>query len=143
MSLIRPGLNPPRPTARIDHDLLPGASANDAPRDGFHSFSPPLGGRGNFAEFNGWSGAGLACATAQCKREKQQQRCLPRNWDNNSSHLYAPRDKAPPKTEKLKLNGTVRLTSNPTRPWLGVRTKKKVRARQRIPVPTPMRYLDR
>ncbi len=64
----RPGLHPPRPTMRIDNDLLSRASVSDAPGNLVDSSWSTLRHRRDMGELDGWAGAAfLRMASLRCK----------------------------------------------------------------------------
>src|SRR5271167_4224007 len=83
--MIRPGLHPPRPAVRINNNLLLWSSVSYPSRDGVDSFSSTLRRRRNMGELDRRSGIGfMRLATVQHNAENQQQRSLPKNWDQQS-----------------------------------------------------------
>ena len=90
--MIRPRLHPPRPTMRVDNDLLLRSSVSYPPRDRVDSLSSTLGRRRNMGELDRRSRIGVVrLTTAQRNAENQQKRQPQDNWDQQSQLRVAPR----------------------------------------------------
>src|SRR6476620_3305814 len=71
---VGPRLHPPRPTMRIDNDLLSRMCACDTTRDCVDPLPPALCGWRDLGELDGWSGAALlGMASLNCKADTQNK----------------------------------------------------------------------
>ncbi len=80
--MIRPGLHPPRPAVRINHNLLPRSSARNSAGDRVNSFSSALRRRRNMGELYQRSGINFMRLAAVEGNAENQQRSLQENWDH-------------------------------------------------------------